>query len=150
MQDQSDEVYTNKLLAYAATLSNDRRLENPDVTVRKASRVCGSTIEVDLKIEAGRIVDFAQEVNACALGQTSAAIVAKHIVGSTEDEMRLVHTQMSNMLKAGGAPPTGKWAELGVLESVKDFAPRHKSIMLVFDAVVDGFDQMAHKSKEDA
>lgn len=144
------DIYSRKILQHTARLESGERLDNPDASARKSSRVCGSTIEVDLTVRDGVVTDFAQEVQACALGQTSASIVAEHIVGSTEEELRLVHVQMTAMLKADGAPPSGKWADLAVLETVRDFTPRHKSIMLVFDAVLDCFDQINGQSKNGA
>ena len=91
---------------------------------------------------------YGQAVSACALGQTSAAVVAANIVGATADELRLVRTQMIAMLKADGAPPTGeRWADLKYLEPVREYKPRHASTLLVFDAVVDALDAIAAKAE---
>eukprot|EP00873_Tetraselmis_striata_P030740 jgi/Tetstr1/451004/TSEL_038040.t1 len=117
------------------------RLENPDATARKVSRVCGSVVEVDLKLEDGRVAAYGATVNACALGQTSAAIVAERIVGSTPRELRAVRDQMTAMLRADGVPPNGKWDDLKYLEPVRAFPARHASTLLVFDAVVEALDK---------
>ena len=42
---------------------------------------------------------------------------------------------MRQMLKANGPPPGGRWADLAVLEPVRDYKARHASTLLVFDAV---------------
>lgn len=99
-------------------------------------------IDVDISVRDGIIVAYGQEVNACALGQTSAAIVARTIVGTPTNEFRKVRRQMTAMLKADGPPPDGRWADLKYLEPVRDYAARHASTLLVFDAVGDALDKI--------
>ncbi|HUO11904.1 MAG TPA: iron-sulfur cluster assembly scaffold protein, partial [Caulobacteraceae bacterium] len=41
------------------------------------------------------------------------------------------------MLKEGGPPPEGRFADLAMLAPVKDYPPRHASTMLAFEATVD-------------
>jgi len=130
------DLYSQKILDLAGNAQQPPRLVNPGASARKVSRVCGSVIEVDLNIENGVIVSYGHEVSACALGQTSAAVVAREIVGTPVDEFRQVREQMHAMLKEGGAPPSGKWGDLRFLEPVREYRSRHMSTLLVFDAVV--------------
>lgn len=142
------DLYSERILEIAGNLPVMERLSAPDASARRVSRVCGSTIEVDLKMRDGVVTDYAQDVNACALGQTAASVMAAHIVGATADELRLARTQMYAMLKDDGAPPTGeRWADLKYLEPVRDYRPRHTSTLLVFDAVVDCLDQIEMKAR---
>jgi NifU-like protein involved in Fe-S cluster formation len=134
------DLYSEKILNIAANQPVPGRLAEPDASARRVSRICGSTIEVDIAIRDGVIAGYGHEISACALGQTSAAIVATNAVGSTPDEIRLVRTQMYAMLKADGAPPAGRWDDLKYLEPVREYRPRHTSTLLVFDAVVDALD----------
>jgi NifU-like protein involved in Fe-S cluster formation len=144
------DLYSEKILALAANIPAAPRLTDPDATARRVSRVCGSIVEVDLKLQDGVVSAYGQHVSACALGQTSAAVVAANIVGATPDELRLVRTQMIAMLKADGAPPSGeRWSDLRYLEPVRDYSPRHASTLLVFDAVVDALDAIAPKSESE-
>ena len=136
------DLYSEKILEIAANPPMAARLANADASARRVSRICGSVIEVDLRVEDGIITAFGQEVSACALGQTSAAIVAREIVGTPAAEFRAVREQMLAMLKAGGAPPGGKWSDLGYLEPVREYRPRHASTLLVFDAVVEALDRI--------
>ena len=136
------DLYSEKILEIAANQPVPGRLDHPDATARRVSRVCGSTIEVDLALHGGVVTGYGHDISACALGQTSAAIVAASIVGSTPDELRTLRARMYAMLKADGAPPTGKWADLKYLEPVRDYRPRHTSTLLVFDAVVDALDMI--------
>ena len=99
-------------------------------------------IDVDLKVMDGVIVAYGHEINACALGQTSAAIVAREIVGTGTGDFRQLRQQMMAMLKEDGAPPTGKWDDLKYLEPVRDYQARHASTLLVFDAVADALDKI--------
>jgi NifU-like protein involved in Fe-S cluster formation len=136
------DLYSQKILEIAANQPTPGRLAEPDATARRVSRVCGSSIEVDIVVRDGAIRHYGHKISACALGQTSAAIVATHIVGTPITEFRALREQMTAMLKADGTPPDGKWADLAFLEPVRDYAPRHTSTLLVFDAVVDALDKI--------
>ena len=140
--DLSD-LYSDKILEIAGNQPVPGRLTDADASARKLSRVCGSTIEVDIKVSDGVIVGYGHDISACALGQTSAAIVAINVVGTPTVEFRRVRDEMTAMLKADGAPPAGeKWADLKYLEPVRDYRPRHTSTLLVFDAVVEALDKL--------
>ena len=95
----------------------------------------------------GRVADFAHDVKACALGQASSSIMARNIVGSTPQELRALRDNVRRMLKENAAPPdTAKWADIAVLEPVRDYKARHSSTLLTFDAVVDALGQIeAHQ-----
>lgn len=145
------DLYSEKIIDIAANFPDMPRLDNPDASARRSSRICGSVVEVDLDVENGRVVRYGHDVSACALGQTSAAIVANNIIGATPDELRLLRTQMIAMLKADGAPPAGeRWTDLKYLEAVRDYAPRHASTLLVFEAVVDCLDQIEGRAARSA
>tara|TARA_A100001391_G_scaffold12331_2_gene7250 strand:+ start:11200 stop:11628 length:429 start_codon:yes stop_codon:yes gene_type:complete len=135
------DLYSNRILEIAGAARQMPRLENPDATARKVSRVCGSVVEVDLEFDEGRVAAYGATINACALGQTSAAIVAERIVGSTPAELRAVRDQMTAMLRADGPPPNGKWDDLKYLEPVRAFPARHASTLLVFEAVVEALER---------
>jgi NifU-like protein involved in Fe-S cluster formation len=137
-----NDLYSEKILDLAANARQPGRLTLPDASARKVSRVCGSVIEVDILVRDGVIVDYGHEISACALGQTSAAVVAREIVGTPVAEARMLREQMHAMLKQDGVPPTGKWSDLKYLEPVREYRPRHTSTLLVFDAVVEALDKI--------
>ena len=118
----------------------------PDASAKAHSRLCGSTVTVELCVKEGVVSDFAHDVRACALGQASSSLMARHIIGATPSELAELRGKMLAMLKQGGPPPDGKWAEFAVLEPVRDYKARHASTMLTFDAVVDALGQIAAKS----
>ena len=136
------DLYSEKILEIAANQPLPGRLAHPDASARRVSRVCGSSIEVDIALADGRIAGYGHALSACALGQTSAAIVATHIVGTPAAEFRALRAAMVAMLKDGGPPPGGKWADLAWLAPVRDYPPRHASTLLVFDAVVEALDRI--------
>jgi NifU-like protein involved in Fe-S cluster formation len=98
-------------------------------------------------MEGDEITDFAHEVKACALGQASSSIMARHVIGAKADELRNLRETVRKMLKENGAPPEGKWADIAVLEPVRDYKARHASTMLTFDAVVDAVNQIEAKRR---
>lgn len=137
-----NEIYNRRILELAADIPRLGRLARPDATATAHSRLCGSRVIVDLAVSGGRVTDFAHEVKACALGQASSSVMARHIIGTTPDELRALRQTMQAMLKEGGAPPTGPWADLEALLPVRDFKARHASTLLTFDAVVDALNQL--------
>jgi SUF system NifU family Fe-S assembly protein len=137
-----NEVYNQRILELAANIPRIGRLEAPDATATAHSKLCGSTVTVDLAMEGDTVTDFAHDVKACALGQASSSIMASKVVGSKADELREVREEMRRMLKENGQPPSGKWADLAVLEPVRDYKARHASTMLTFDAVVSAIDRI--------
>ena len=141
-----NEVYNHRIIELAGNIPRLGRLEQPDATATAHSKLCGSTVTVDLKMDGDRVTDFAHEVKACALGQASSSIMASHIVGSNADELRALREAVRKMLKENGEPPReGKWADIAVLEPVRDYKARHASTLLTFDAVVDAIGQIAAK-----
>jgi NifU-like protein involved in Fe-S cluster formation len=132
---QLSEIYNQRILELSANIAGAERLGDADATATAHSKLCGSTVTVDLKVADGRVTAFGQTVKACLLGQAAASVMGRNIVGSSAEELREVGATMRRMLKAGGPPPTGRWADLAVLQPVKDYKARHASTLLVFDAV---------------
>lgn len=145
-----DDVYNTKILGFAGNIQRIGRLEHPDATARAHSKLCGSTVTVDLAMENGVVTDFAHDVKACALGQASSSVMASHVIGASAEELRAVRQTMLAMLKENGPPPEGRFADLRYLEPVRDYKARHASTMLTFDAVVDCIDQIEKKQAEQA
>jgi len=137
-----NEIYNRKILELAGNIPRIGRLSHPDATATAHSKLCGSTVTIDLAMKDGVVSDFAHEVKACALGQASSSIMARHIVGSTPDELRHLRDEVRAMLKDNGSPPKGKWADIAVLEPVREYKARHASTLLTFDAVVKALDEI--------
>ncbi len=139
------DVYNKRILELAANIPLLERLPAPDATARAHSRLCGSTVTVDVTMDGDVVTGFGHDVKACALGQASSSIMARHVVGSTADELRRVREQARAILKEEAEPPEGKWADLSVLVPVRDYKARHASTLLTFDAVVDAIGQIEQR-----
>ena len=145
-----NDVYNARILELAGNIPRLGRLPAPDGTATAHSKLCGSTVTVDLKVDQGAVTDFAHDVKACALGQASSSIMARHVIGAKPAELRALRETVRKMLKENGPPPTGRWADVAVLEPVRDYKARHASTMLTFDAVVDAIGQIEAKAKQPA
>ena len=140
-----NDIYNRRVLELAADIPRQGRLANPQATAKAHSKLCGSTVTIDLSVADGKVSDFAHDVRACALGQASSSLMARHVIGATPEELRELRETMVAMLKANGRPPSGKFAEFAVLEPVREYKARHASTLLTFDAVVDALGQIAAK-----
>ena len=140
-----NEVYNQRILELAANIPRIGRLSDADATATAHSKLCGSTVTVDLKMDGDTVTDFAHEVKACALGQASSSIMAQQVIGAKAAELRHLRDDVRKMLKENGAPPAGRWSDIAVLEPVRDYKARHASTLLTFDAVVSAIDQIESK-----
>jgi NifU-like protein involved in Fe-S cluster formation len=145
-----DDIYSQRILEIAANMPRTVRLPHPDATATAVSKLCGSRVTVDLAMRGDVVTDYGQSVKACLLGQSSSAIMGREIVGSTTAELRAIGAAMRKMLKEGGPPPEGRWADLAALQPVKDYKARHASTLLVFDAVEDAIGQIEASRGEGA
>lgn len=143
-------IYNTRILELAANIAGSRRLDRPDASATAHSKLCGSTVTVDVKMSGDKVVDFGQTVKACLLGQSAASVMGREIVGSTAAELREIGATMRKMLKENGSPPSGRWADLAVLEPVRDYRARHASTLLVFDAVEKAIAEIEARRKAEA
>jgi NifU-like protein involved in Fe-S cluster formation len=132
-------LYSKRILALAAAIPLTERLVAPDASVRKRSPLCGSTVTVDIKVNDGHVVEFAQDVKACALGQAAASVVGGNIVGCDLAQIRAARDQLSAMLKENGPVPEAPFDGLEVLLPARDYKNRHASILLALEASVEAF-----------
>ena len=142
-----NDIYNAKILEYAGNIERIGELDAPDAKARAHSKLCGSTVDVSLKMDGERVTDYAHKVKACALGQASSSIMARVVVGSTVEELRVLRDTMYRMLKENGPAPEGRFAEFRFLEPVREYKARHASTLLVFDAVVDCLNQIEASSQ---
>lgn len=143
-----DDIYNSRILEFAGNIPRIGTLDNADAEASAHSKLCGSRVKIWLKMDGDRISDFAHEVKACALGQASSSIMARHVIGATAAEVRQAREDMLAMLKADGDGPVGRFEEMRFLRPVRDYKARHASTMLTFDAVVDAIGQVDAKRLE--
>jgi len=133
------DLYNTDILSLSATLRNEV-LGAPHGSSRKVSKLCGSWVEIDIMVENETVWQCALRVQACALGQASAAILKANIIGASLDELVGARDGLKAMLKEGGEPPTGRFENLALLQGVRDYPARHTSTMLAFDAAVEAME----------
>lgn len=143
-----DEIYNTRILEIAGATTRGQRLPKPDATASAQSKLCGSSITVDLDMRHGVVTDYGQTVKACLLGQAAASVVAREIVGTSAEDFRVVARQMRAMLKDNGPGPSGRFADLAMLEPVRHYKARHASTLLVFDAVEAAMAQIESQQAE--
>jgi NifU-like protein involved in Fe-S cluster formation len=142
-----NDVYNARILELAGNIPRLGRLPAPDASATAHSKLCGSTVTIDLKMDGDTVTDFAHDVKACALGQASSSIMARNVIGARAAELRDLRENVRRMLKENGTPPAGKWADIAVLEPVRDYKARHASTMLTFDAVVSAIDKIEEERR---
>ena len=144
-----DDLYAGPLLEAAGAIPEARALPDADATARRASKVCGSTVELDLSLRDGAVADVAARVQACALGQAAVTFFDRSVRGAAPGEVRAARDAVAEMLRTGALPgllAEGRWAELAKLQPVAGYPARHASVMLVFDAAVAALDEIAARA----
>ena len=139
--DAPEDIYSTKILEVVAAMPQLGCFEGADGSASKSSKLCGSKIEVCLNVEDGKISKYGQTVEACLLGQAAASVMAQNAIGLTKEEVVSIRDDMLAMLKEDAPAPKGIWADLEVLYPVKDYKPRHTSMMLVFEATIAALDE---------
>ena len=132
-------LYSGRILELAASMPATAPLDAPQATVRRRSPLCGSTVTVSLDMEGGRIARYAQDVKACALGQASASVSGRVMVGRSRAEVAAARDGLRAML-AGGPVPGAPWDGLEVLTPARDYRNRHASILLALEATLEAID----------
>lgn len=129
-------LYSGRILALAAEIPHLGRLPDAQGTAKRRSPLCGSTVTVDVTMQAGRVAGFAQDVKACALGQAAASVVGAAMIGRTKAEVDRARDQLAAML-AGGPVPDAPFDGLEVLTPAREFRNRHASIQLSLQAAAE-------------
>lgn len=136
-----DDVYNTRILELAGRSPSPGALDAPDGSSTKHSKLCGSQLRADIRVEDGKVADIAMEVKACALGQAASTVVFENAVGASPHEVAEARDAMHAMLKEGGEPPSGRFADLRYLEPVREYRARHASTLLAIDALAEAFEK---------
>lgn len=136
------QLYSKRILALAADIPHSGKLDAPMASVKKRSPLCGSTVTVDLVVSDGRITEFAQNVKACALGQSSASVLGRDVIGQDRATIQAARDALEAMLKSDGPTPPAPFDGLEVLRPAQDYKNRHASILLAWDATLAAFDEI--------
>lgn len=139
------DLYHNRILELAGDIPHVGHLDQPEGESLKVSRVCGSTVSVEVALDPdGRVMAIAVDPKACALGQAAASILAREAAGRSLAEIRAARDRLRDMLKGSAEPPSageGAFWEIRHLAPVRDYPPRHASTLLAFDAAVEAIER---------
>lgn len=139
----STPLYNRDILALAVATAE--YLPNPDAHHRASKRapLCGSAIILDLDTDPqGRVTSVGMHVEACALGQASAALLARHAPGLSLADLRSARDGIASWFGGTGGHPD--WPGFELLAAARDYPARHGAILLPFDAAIAALeDQVA-------
>jgi len=143
--DAMRQLYSERVMELANDIPLQGRLDAPDATIERRSPLCGSRITVDLKMDGEVVTDYAHVVRACTLGQASASIMARRVIGADASALRRVADAVRSILKDDAEPPEDLWPELAYLRPAHAYKSRHGSVLLAFEAVEQAVDQILSK-----
>ncbi len=132
-----DELYSREILRRTTQVQHIGHLEAPQAQTDRVAKLCGSTIHVEISMADGLVTDFAQQVQACALGQAAAAIVSQGIIGANRDEIFAARAALRGVLKGETVVFPPRFADLSILSGVRHYPARHASTLLAIEATAD-------------
>lgn len=142
----SEALYTRDILRLAVSIPHQSRLDVPDGTAEVRSRTCGSRVAADVILSDDRTVArLGIEVNACALGQASAAILAAEAIGKSAEDIAAVKDHLAGFL-AGSQTSPGPWKNMHHLNAAKEHSGRHAAILLPYEAILSAFEATASEA----
>ncbi len=129
-------LYSKQILALAAAIPHLGKLDAPDAEAKARSPLCGSMVSVGLTLKDDIVTGFAQNVKACALGQASAAVLGKVVIGLDAQTLARGREELHAMLAKNGPVPSAPFEGYETLLPAREFKNRHASILLPLDATL--------------
>jgi len=143
----NEPLYTIEILRLAASIPHFGPLGDSDGQAEVGSPTCGSTISVAVKLdENGRVRELGQQVEACAFGQASAALMGAHALGRQAHEVQSAITDLSDWLDGSREDP-GRWPGLGALSVARSRKGRRGAMLLPFRALLAAIEDAAKQSQ---
>ena len=135
-------LYTLEILRLAASLPEPAKLERMSGSAELRSPTCGSVVHTEVRLKNGRIEALSQQVQACAFGQASAALVGNYATGQSRDSLAVALDQLTAWL-SGETDRVPDWAGLQALAPARSHRSRHGAILLPFRALLAAIDSVA-------
>jgi len=130
-------LYSLDILRLAAATAETPRLDSADGSAERSSRTCGSRMICDVRLDAAGLIEtYGHQVNACALGQAAATLLARNAPGRSLAELELASTEVRAFL-ASNDDRSPDWPGLEVLARARAFPARHAAILLPFETAVE-------------
>lgn len=129
-------LYTPRLLALSAALADYPLTGEFHHTVQARSRTCGSTIALGMECGAdSAITRIGMQVTACAVGQSSAAVLAQGACGRSAQGIGATRAAIEAWLASEGALPD--WPGFDALEAAREHKGRHEALLLPWKAACE-------------
>lgn len=133
-------LYNRDILALAVATAE--HLPNPDARYHASVRapLCGSRILLDLDADdTGRVIAIGMHVEACALGQAAATLLARHVAGRRLVDIRAARDAIAGWF--GGTGDVPGWPGFDLLAPARDYPARQGAILLPFDAAIEALEK---------
>ena len=127
-------LYTIEILRLAGSLPDPAHLDRVDGMAELRSPTCGSVVRAEVQIADGAVSAMSQQVRACAFGQASAALVARHAVGRSREEVATALSHLTAWLDGNSDDPGGWGFE--ALGPARSRTSRHGAILLPVRALL--------------
>lgn len=126
-------LYTPDILALAVELARFPFDQQAQLIGSARSQSCGSTLTISLACDGSdAVAAIGLQVAACAIGQASAAIFARHATGKNIAEIAAARSALADWLGGGTAMPD--WPDLSSIAAARAFPARHGAILLPWNA----------------
>ena len=132
-------LYTLEVLRLAGSLPEPVTLERVDGSAELRSPTCGSTVYSEVQLKDGRVTALSQQVQACAFGQASAALVARNAPARNRNEIAAALDQLAAWL-SGDRSASPDWPGIDALAPARSRQSRHGAILLPFRALLAAMD----------
>lgn len=138
----SGALYNRDILALAVGSADFPPRADARHRVSARAPLCGSAILLDVDTgDDGRVSGIGMHVEACALGQASATLFARHAAGRSLAEIRAARGAIARWFAGEGGLPD--WPGFDLLAAARDYPARHGAILLPFDAAVAALEGQA-------
>ncbi|MEM1196933.1 MAG: iron-sulfur cluster assembly scaffold protein [Pseudomonadota bacterium] len=133
-------IYTPAMLALSTELIRYPFDESFSHQAEARSSVCGSALRVGLNLDSeGRVIGIGLKVSACAVGQSSAAILAGAVQGAAREDISQTFDDIQRWLSGEGDQP--QWPRFDTLAGARERPGRHGALRLPWEAALAALSQ---------
>jgi len=128
-------LYGDAVKRWARQVRVDRRLRQPDLSISRTSRICGSTVTLDICHRGEIITALGYRTRACSLGMAATAVLVHTAPGRGFQEVGLAGQWLADLLTGAQRQVPAGWEALLMFSAARTLVARHGSILLPFDII---------------
>jgi nitrogen fixation NifU-like protein len=133
-----EELYRDLILDHYRNPRNHGRLPEPDLVGEGYNPLCGDEIEVQVRIEDGRIAEAAFSGRGCSISQASGSMMTEAVKGKSIDEVLSLAEAFTHMMTDPDSTPPDEIGDLEAFQGVARFPVRVKCATLAWHALQEG------------